>query len=68
MLGIRLDESTEKRLIKLCEKTGHTKTYFARKALKDFLDDREDYLLAAAELDNEEPHLTHDDIWKKLAH
>lgn len=54
MLGIRLDPKTEHRLEQLCQKTGHTKSYYARKALNEFLDDREDYLLGIAALEKEE--------------
>lgn len=33
MLGVRLDHETEVRLEHLCEDTGHSKSYFVKKAL-----------------------------------
>lgn len=46
MLSIRLDKSLEKRLTSLARKTGRTKTFYARKALQEYMDDAEDYFLA----------------------
>lgn len=47
MLG-RLDQETEHRLQNLCEQTGYTKSYYAKKALRELLEDWEDYLLGIA--------------------
>lgn len=46
--AVRLPEDLEKRLDTLVEKTHRTKSYYIRRALEDFLEDREDYLLAAS--------------------
>ncbi|WP_438726589.1 type II toxin-antitoxin system RelB family antitoxin [Parasphingorhabdus sp. DH2-15] len=46
MLAIRLDEALEKRLAALAEKTGRTKTFYARKAIEAHLEEMEDYFLA----------------------
>jgi RHH-type transcriptional regulator, rel operon repressor / antitoxin RelB len=54
MLGVRLDHETELRLEHLCEETGHSKSYFVKKAIREFLDDREDYLLGIAALERNE--------------
>ena len=66
MLGIRLDSKTEHRLEELCRKTGHTKSYYARKALKEFLDDRENYLLSIAALEKKEGTVSLKDSEKTL--
>lgn len=66
MLGIRLDESTEKRLENLSRKTGRSKSYYAKKALVDFLDEREDYLLALSRLEGNEPTIGHNDFWNRV--
>ncbi len=66
MLGIRLDSKTEHRLEQLCEKTGHTKSYYMRKALNEFLDDREDYLLGIAALEKKEGSMSLKDLEKTL--
>ena len=46
MLAIRLPESIEKRLEKLARRTGRTKTFYAREAIIEHLDDLEDLYLA----------------------
>lgn len=46
MLAIRLPESIEKRLEKLAQRTGRTKTYYAREAILQHLEDLEDVYLA----------------------
>ncbi len=46
MLAVRLDAETEKRLAALAEKTGRTKTFYAREAIAAHLDDLEDFYLA----------------------
>lgn len=58
MLGVRLDQETELRLEHLCEETGHTKSYFVKKAIREFLDDREDYLLGIAILEKKESKIS----------
>ena len=46
MLAIRLPEEIEKRLDALAKETGRTKSYYARQAILEQLDDLEDYYLA----------------------
>jgi len=46
MLAIRLPPEIEERLDKLARKTGRTKTYYAREAILEYLDDLEDVHLA----------------------
>jgi RHH-type transcriptional regulator, rel operon repressor / antitoxin RelB len=45
MLSIRLDLETEKRLDSLARKTGRTKTFYAREAILQHLEDFEDIYL-----------------------
>ncbi len=42
MLAIRLPARIEKRLAKLAERTGRTKTYYAREAILKYIEDLED--------------------------
>jgi RHH-type rel operon transcriptional repressor/antitoxin RelB len=50
MLAIRLPEAVEKRLDALAKATGRTKTYYAREAILEHLDDLEDIYLAEQRL------------------
>ncbi len=50
MLAIRLDADTESRLDRLARKTGRTKTFYAREAILEHLEDLEDIYLAARRL------------------
>jgi RHH-type rel operon transcriptional repressor/antitoxin RelB len=51
MLAIRLPETIEKRLEHLAQRTGRTKTYYAREAIVQHLDDLEDIYLAERRLE-----------------
>ena len=50
MLAIRLPESVEKRLSRLAKRTGRTKTFYAREAILQHLEDLEDLYLAEQRL------------------
>ena len=50
MLAIRLPEDIEKRLGNLAKLTGRTKTFYARQAIEQHLDDLEDIYLAEQRL------------------
>ena len=47
MLAIRLTPDLEQRLAALAKKTGRTKTFYAREAIEQHLEDLEDYYLAS---------------------
>ena len=46
MLAVRLDGDVERRLESLANRTGRTKTFYARAAIEAHLDDLEDFYLA----------------------
>ena len=52
MLAIRLPEAIEKRLALLAQKTGRTKTFYAREAILEHLGEMEDAYLALNRLQN----------------
>lgn len=52
MLAIRLPENIEQRLDKLAKLTGRTKTFYAKEAILEHLDDIEDVYLAEKALNN----------------
>jgi RHH-type rel operon transcriptional repressor/antitoxin RelB len=51
MLAIRLPEAIEGRLDHLAKRTGRTKTYYAREAILQHLDELEDIYLAEKRLE-----------------
>ncbi len=52
MLAIRLPEDIEARLKALADKTGRTKTYYAKEAILEHLANMEDKYLALNRLEN----------------
>ena len=66
MLAIRLPEELETRLENLAAKTGRTKTYYAREAICEYLDDLEDYYLDEARLRNKANSISIDEVERQL--
>jgi len=66
MLAIRLPEYVETRLNQLALKTGRTKTYYAREAICEYLDDLEDYYLADARSRNKVKAISLDEVERRL--
>ena len=66
MLAIRIPEDIEKRLQTLADKTGRTKTYYARKAILEFLEELEDTYLALERLDNPGKRWTQEEVRREL--
>jgi RHH-type transcriptional regulator, rel operon repressor / antitoxin RelB len=58
MLTLRLPAEIEKRLAALANKTGRTKSFYAREAIVRHLDDLEDYYLARERLARRGPRLS----------
>lgn len=52
MLAIRLPAEIEKRLETLAKATGRTKTFYAREAILEYIDDLEDIYLAEKRLED----------------
>lgn len=52
MLAVRLPTAIETRLDNLARSTGRTKSYYAREAIVEHLDDMEDLYLAERELES----------------
>ena len=57
MLTVRLSADMEKRLSRLCKRTGRPKSYYAKKAIGDFLEEQEDYLIAISRLEDNLPSI-----------
>ncbi len=69
MLAIRLPQSIEKRLEKLARQTGRTKTFYAREAILQHIEELEDVFLAEVRLERlrsgEEKAIPLEDVIKR---
>lgn len=66
MLAIRLPEEIENRLTALAKKTGRTKTFYAKEAILEHIDDMEDKYLAVTRLENPDNRFSLDEMEKGL--
>ncbi len=66
MLGIRLEPELEEKLGSLAKETGRSKSYYARQAIRQFLEDREDYLKGIAALERREPTIALEEMERRL--
>jgi len=66
MLAIRLPKDIEDRLDHLAKKTGRTKTFYAREAIVEHLDDLEDMYLATERLKEPVKRWTQDELEQGL--
>jgi RHH-type rel operon transcriptional repressor/antitoxin RelB len=66
MLALRLPAEIEQRLDALAKKTGRSKSYYAREAIRQYLEDREDYLKGIAALERREPTITLEELERRL--
>ena len=66
MLAVRLDRETEDRLNRLAQETGRRKSYYVKQAIENYLEEREDYLLALAVLERDEPRKPIAEVRKDL--
>ena len=66
MLAVRLPQEVENRLAALAAKTGRTKTYYARKAILELIEDMEDTYLALDRLETPQRVWTQEDLEANL--
>jgi RHH-type rel operon transcriptional repressor/antitoxin RelB len=66
MLAIRLDPKTEKRLDRLAKRTGRTKTFYAREAILEHLEDIEDTFLAISRLEHPSKVYSAEEVKREL--
>jgi RHH-type rel operon transcriptional repressor/antitoxin RelB len=64
MLAIRISDDMEQRLQHLAQKTGRTKTYYAREAILRYIEDLEDEYIALSRLETPTKRWTLDDLEK----
>lgn len=66
MLAIRLPVEIEQRLQSLAEKTGKTKTFYAKEAILNHLDDLEDIYLAQERIEQPSKRWSMEEVEKEL--
>ena len=64
MLAIRISQDIESRLQHLAQRTGRTKTYYAKEAILRFLEDMEDEYLALSRLETPTKRWTMEELEK----
>ena len=62
MFSIRLEPELEEKLQSLAKETGRSKSHYAREAIRQYLEDREDYLKGIAALGRREPTVTLEEL------
>jgi RHH-type rel operon transcriptional repressor/antitoxin RelB len=66
MLAVRLPPEIEERLAALARRTGRSKSFYARQAILEHLDDLEDYYLAAQRLEERLPTVPLEEAERRL--
>lgn len=67
MLTLRLDKELEGRLDNLSKKTKRSKSYYAKEAIRLYLDEREDYEIGLSRLqDHEDKAISSKEMRKRL--
>jgi len=66
MLAIRLPEEIENRLTELAQKTGRTKTFYAKEAILEHLDEIENKYLAISRLETSGKRWTLEEVEQEL--
>ncbi len=66
MLSVRIPDQLENRLSELAQETNRSKSYYVQRALEEFLEDQEDYLIALARLEEKGPNISLADAKKEL--
>ena len=66
MLALRLSPEIEARLEAMAKKTGRTKSFYAREAILEKLEDMEDYYLAEGRLKNPGKTVSWEDVKAKM--
>ncbi len=66
MLALRLPKEIEDRLDDLARKTGRTKSYYAREAILEHLDDLEDLYLAEQRMRDNPQFVSFDEVVQRL--
>ncbi len=67
MLALRLPPDIEKRLDDLAKRTGRSKSFYAREAILEHIDDLEDLYIAKQRLDENGPRISLEEMMARYA-
>ena len=63
---VEVEAKLASRLEELAKQTGRTASYYAELAIREFLEDREDYLAGIAALERNEPTISLEQLEREL--
>ena len=66
MISVRFPDAVEQRLAALAKQTGRSKSHYVRLAVEEFLEDREDYVLALSVLEKGNDRISLDKVVSEL--
>lgn len=66
MIAVRLSKELDERLERFAHETHRSKSYYIRVALEKYLEDREDYMIAIARLEENNPRISYEEVRKEL--
>jgi RHH-type rel operon transcriptional repressor/antitoxin RelB len=66
MLTFRVPAALDKQLEKLARRTGRSKSFYAKRALVEFLEEHKDYLIAVSRLEDDLPSIPLSEVVKRL--
>lgn len=66
MLSVRISKELQDRIVHLAEATNRSRSYYVECALKKYLDEQEEYLLALSRLEEKGPNITLEEAKKQL--
>lgn len=66
MLAVRLSIPLEKQFTQLAEQSGHSKSYLAKCAIANFIEDQADYRIALARIEENLPSISLAEVKKNL--
>lgn len=65
-VNVRLPDVINEKLDNISKETGRSKSYYIKKCIEEFIEDREDYLLALARLEENNETIPFEEVRKNL--
>lgn len=62
LISFRLPDYVIRKLDQIAEETGRSKSYYLKKSIMEFIEDREDYIMAIAALEESDERFTLEEV------